>query len=95
MEMMISNFQVIDLWKRTADTMGNPIHELNKKKDNFMATFRINFKKELAFMKSGTAEEEVYLPIWIFYAVMVAFLKDVSESTSLLNTDTEADATCF
>ncbi|CAH0697409.1 unnamed protein product [Spodoptera exigua] len=76
-----------DSWKRIADTMGIPVHELKKKKDNLLSTFRTNLKKRNASIRSGAGTEDVYQPIWIFYDVMAAFLTDVYESTSILNTE--------
>ncbi|RVE49703.1 hypothetical protein evm_005678 [Chilo suppressalis] len=76
-----------DSWKRIADTMGIPMHELKKKKDNLLATLRINLKRKNISMKSGAGVEEVYQPIWMFYNVMAAFLTDIYESTSHMNTE--------
>lgn len=67
--------------------MGIPVHELKKKKDNLLATFRINFKKRYASIRSGAGTEDVYQPTWMFYDVMAAFLTDVYESTSLMNSE--------
>ncbi|CAK1597955.1 unnamed protein product [Parnassius mnemosyne] len=35
-----------DSWKRIADTMGVPVHELKKKKESLMTCFRNNLKKK-------------------------------------------------
>ncbi|CAH1969412.1 unnamed protein product [Acanthoscelides obtectus] len=67
--------------------MGVPIHELKKKKDNLLGTFRTNLKKKMSSMKSGSGVEDVCQPIWIFYDVMAAFLTDIYESTSLINSE--------
>lgn len=80
-------FQINDSWKRIADAIGVPVHELKKKKDNLLSTFRINLKKHLSSKKSGAGVEEVYQPIWPFYDVMAAFLTDVYLSTSLMNSE--------
>ncbi|GBP16143.1 hypothetical protein EVAR_9862_1 [Eumeta japonica] len=62
-----------DSWNRIANTMGVPIHELKKKKDNLLATFRLNLKRIISSMRSGAGAEEVYQPVWIFYDVLAAF----------------------
>lgn len=67
--------------------MGVPVHELKKKKDNLLATFRLNLKRKISSMKSGAGAEEVYQPVWIFYDMMAAFLTDVYESASVMNTE--------
>lgn len=67
--------------------MGIPVHELKKKKDNLLATFRTNLKKKYASIRSGAGTEDVYQPIWIFYDVMAGFLEDVYESTSIMNSE--------
>lgn len=67
--------------------MGVPVHETKKKKDNLLATFRQNLKKIKSSNKSGAGTQEVYQPIWIFYDVMAAFLTDVYESASVLNSE--------
>lgn len=85
--LLILFFQINDSWKRIADTMGIPVHELKKKKDNLLGTFRTNLKKRNASIRSGAGTEDVYQPIWIFYDVMAAFLTDVYESTSILNSE--------
>ncbi|CAB3249487.1 unnamed protein product [Arctia plantaginis] len=36
-----------DSWKRIADTMGVPVHEIKKKKESLMTTFRTNMKKKI------------------------------------------------
>ncbi|CAH1999220.1 unnamed protein product [Acanthoscelides obtectus] len=41
----------------------------------------------MSSMKSGSGVEDVYQPIWIFYDVMAAFITDIYESTSLMNSE--------
>ncbi|GBP63655.1 hypothetical protein EVAR_47993_1 [Eumeta japonica] len=79
-----------DSWNRIANTMGVPIHELKKKKDNLLATFRLNLKRIISSMRSGAGAEEVYQPVWIFYDVLAAFLTDVYESASVMNSEDKA-----
>nr|CAI5817715.1 unnamed protein product [Callosobruchus analis] len=88
-------FKFLELYQ-AENCLWNPKNEYHKnknvvkeKKNNLMATFRLNLKNKLAYMKSVAGEDEVYQPIWIFDDVMAAFLKGVYESTSLLNTDTK------
>ncbi|XP_028140087.2 uncharacterized protein LOC114334246 [Diabrotica virgifera virgifera] len=76
-----------DSWKRIADTMGVPILELKRKKENLLSTFRVNLKKKMSSLKSGAGEEEVFQPIWPFYEAMEAFLADVYTSASQINSE--------
>ncbi|KAG5860774.1 hypothetical protein JTB14_015375 [Gonioctena quinquepunctata] len=62
-----NQLKINDSWNRIADTMGVPVPELKKKKDNLLATFRLNLKRKLSSIKSGAGAEEVYQPVWIFY----------------------------
>lgn len=87
MAIYILLLQINDSWKRISDAMDVPIHELKKKKENLMATFRINLKKKMCSEIFGAGDEEVYHPTWMFYDVMAAFLSDVYEATSLMNAD--------
>lgn len=91
--MILFIFQVNDSWKRIADAMGVPIHELKKKKENLLATFRANLKKRKASITSGAGAEDVYRPIWIFYDVMAAFLMDVYESPSIMDSEDKVSKT--
>ncbi|KAJ8964277.1 hypothetical protein NQ314_005011 [Rhamnusium bicolor] len=84
---------VNDVWKRIADTMGVPVHELKKKKESLMTSFRANLKKKLLSLKSGAGEEDAYQPIWIFYDVMEVFLRNVYESTSIMNSEENVSKT--
>ncbi|KAJ8964902.1 hypothetical protein NQ314_004541 [Rhamnusium bicolor] len=81
--------KVNDAWKRTAHTMGVPVHELKKKKESLM----INLKKKLLSLKSGAGEEDAYKPIWIFYDAMVVFLRNVYECTSIMNSEENVSKT--
>lgn len=67
--------------------MGVPVHELKKKKESLMTSFRGNLKKKLLSLKSGSGEEDAFKPIWIFYDAMEVFLRDVYESTSIMNSE--------
>lgn len=63
------------------------IADLKKKKESLMATFRQHLKKKKASLLSGSGEDEIYKPIWVFYDVMEAFLGNMYECTSRLNTE--------
>lgn len=75
--------------------MGMPVHELKKRKDNLLATFRTNFKKKSASLRLVGDADDAYQPIWIFYDAMAAFLEDVYESTSLMNSEAKTQADLY
>lgn len=59
-----------------------------------MATFRLQKKMQLT--KSDMSEDELSNPIWPFYEPVYAFLKDVYECYSVINTeDNSVSKTAF
>lgn len=79
--------QVNDAWKQISDEMQVPLSEIKKKKENLLSSFRINHKKVLASRKSGSGEDEVFKPYWIFYDALAAFMSDVYDCKSILTTE--------
>ncbi|KAJ8939893.1 hypothetical protein NQ318_023233 [Aromia moschata] len=83
---------VNDAWKRISGIMGVPVHEVKKKKESLMTSFRGNSKNKLLSMKSGCGEDDAYKPIWIFYDAMEVFLRDIYESTSIMNSEEDVQS---
>ncbi|CAB3221952.1 unnamed protein product [Arctia plantaginis] len=79
--------------KQVNDTMGVPVHEIKKKKESLMTTFRTNMKKKFDSLKSGAGEEDAFKPIWQFYDAMYVFLKDVYECKSICNSEEHVSKT--
>lgn len=64
----------------------NSCFRIEKEKRNINDIISDAFKKKNDSIRSGMGEEDIYKPIWIFYDVMEAFLKERYECKSIIST---------